>query len=119
MSKTHEAFEADRWAREGWEADRSKHAAKLKGQASGLTTKRIETFQWAGSMVDELHRAYRELDLEPGERIGGTRLAKQLDAQGVLTRRGVRPVQLSDRGKAFADDLVENTDTTMIGKRGR
>ena len=107
------AFEERRWEEEGWQRRRDKHAGQLKGQAASLTKRRVATFEWAESMVDQITAAHETLVLEPGERIGGKRLAKQLSAQGVVTRSGVDPVKLSDGGKKWADELVYSDESLI------
>jgi hypothetical protein len=107
-------FERARWEREGWERQRSRYVDRLKGQAAGSTTRRIETFEWVRGIVEQVDRAYTALDVERGYTVGGTTLAKQLDKQGVLTRNNVRPTQHRDGGKAWANALIGETDAAMI-----
>lgn len=107
-------FEARRWADEGWVQARSKYVDRLKGQHSRLTKTRIQNFEWATQIASHIKIAYEALDLEAGETVGGTKLAAQLSAQGVLTQRGVDPVKLSDRGKAWATALVNEIDASLV-----
>ena len=108
------AFEAERWEREGWELHRTAYSDRLKGQHAGLTKKRIETFEWVSKAADEVKLAYEALGIEAGETVGGTKLAAQLEAQNMLTQRGVKPTKLSDKGKAWANALVNEIDASMV-----
>ncbi len=109
-----EEFEARRWADEGWEQARADYVARLKGQHSRLTKTRIESFKWAEQTAEQIKTAYEALGVEAGETVGGTKLAAQLSAQGVLTQRRVDPIKLSDRGKAWATALVNEIDASLV-----
>lgn len=107
-------FEERRWEREGWQISRDKHVARLKGQQAALTTRRLESLKYIRSILPIFDEAYRALDLEEGEDVGGSRLAAQLTALGVQTQKGVRPTSQSDRGKSWANALRHELDAALI-----
>lgn len=109
-----EAFERARWNQEGWQHHRAEYVKKLTGQAAGLTRRRVETFEWASAIASHFERAYEALGYARGEKLGGTRMAKQLAAQGLTTRKGTDPSKLKDGGKAWADALMMEADAGLI-----
>jgi hypothetical protein len=107
-------FEADRWDREGWKRDRDEYVIRLKGQQAQLTKRRIANYQNALALAEQFDKAYEAFIVEPGDRIGGTRMAAQLEAQGVETARGFKPTKTAGKGKAWADAIMTETDDALI-----